>query len=318
MSDVLFVINDLATLQPEQSTAELIAACAERVDVWVTTTTGFAVTPNGIGVAAWRGGPANADFIANMIASPHTEIPLRAASSVWVRTNPGRDSRPSTAWLQMLLQVEDADVPVHNRPTGLLRAASKLHLGSLPAGTIPRTWSSDDPDRLCHFLDELAGPAVVKPSLGTRGSGVARVSPDTPNRRSILEQAVVDGPALLQDYLPQAPAGDIRIHVVNGELFEVDGHPCAVRRIPATGEWRSNVALGGTPMAAELTDAQRALVKQVGPVLVSQGLWHVGIDVVDDKVVECNVFSPGGLRDAGEFEGVNFIDALVDRFLEQN
>jgi glutathione synthase len=250
-----------------------------------------------------------------MRSSTWTELPIDALDAVWVRTNPGRDVRSPTAWMQLLLQVEDAGMLVRNTPTGLLRAASKLHLGTLPSGTVPRTWASADPERLSAFLDVLDGPAVVKPSLGTQGSGVVRLSPDTPDRAEILERAVATGPAVLQDYLPEAPLGDVRIHVVDGTILEVDGHPCAVRRVPASGEWRSNVALGGTPKPPKLTDAQRALVGRVGPVLVAQGLWHVGLDVVGDKVVECNVFSPGGLSDAGLFAGVDFATALVHRFL---
>ena len=142
-----------------------------------------------------------------------------------------------------------------------------------------------------------------------------RVSPDHPDRARILQRAVANGPALLQDYIPAAPEGDVRIHVVGGALLERDGQACAVRRVPAQGEWRSNVALGGRPTPATLTPAQRALVTQVSPILREQGLWHVGLDVVGDQIVECNVFSPGGLQDAGAFAGVDFVAEVVERFL---
>jgi glutathione synthase len=315
MRSVLFVINSLDTLRPHQSTAALIAACARQVPVWVTTTSGFSLSPGAIRVAAWRAGPNAQAAIDQMRATPATELTLGDVGAVWVRTNPGRAAGGSSTWLELLLQAEAGGVRIRNSPTGLVLTASKLHLGTLPAGTVPRTWASDDASRLSVFLDELAGPAVVKPALGTHGSGVVRISPDSPDRTAILERAVRDGPAILQDYLPDAPGGDVRIHVVGGELFEVAGHPCAVLRVPAPGEWRSNVALGGSPQRATLTAAQRALVARVGPVLARQGLWHVGLDVVGDKVVECNVFSPGGLGDASAFSGVDFTGVLVDRFL---
>lgn len=315
MRRVLFVVNDLETLRPEQSSADLMAACATQLEVWVTTTTGFAVTPSGASVGAWPFRMPHEDALVRMRGAPRTELLLERVDAVWVRTNPGRDVRPASSCLQLLLHAHDTGLLVRNSPRGLIRAASKLHLGSMPPGTIPRTWSSDDPERLSTFLDELGGSAVLKPSVGTRGDGVVRLSRDTPNRAAILAEAVVRGPALLQDYLPEAPAGDTRIHVVGGELLEIDGHPCAVQRVPAAGEWRSNVALGGTRRPTHLTDAQRALVAQVGPLLAEQGLWHVGLDVVGDKVVECNVFSPGGLRDASKFTGVDFTTTLVSRFL---
>ncbi|MFT7521717.1 MAG: glutathione synthase, partial [Kiritimatiellia bacterium] len=130
-----------------------------------------------------------------------------------------------------------------------------------------------------------------------------------------LNIATEGGPALLQDYLSDAPSGDVRIHVVDGELLQIDGRPCAVRRVPGEGEWRSNVALGGRATRPELSEAQRALVKRVGPILARQGLWHVGLDVVGDKIVECNVFSAGGIGDASRFAERDFARELVSRFL---
>jgi glutathione synthase len=76
------------------------------------------------------------------------------------------------------------------------------------------------------------------------------------------------------------------------------------------------VALGGVPRPAQLTQSQRDLAARVGPTLIGQGLWHVGLDVVGDRVVECNVFSPGGMGDAGAFARVDFIRPLVRRFLD--
>jgi glutathione synthase len=156
---------------------------------------------------------------------------------------------------------------------------------------------------------------VVKPATGTRGTGVLRMTPSTPDRAELLADSVAEGHALLQTYLPEAPEGDIRIHVIDGELLVVDGKECAVRRVPGKGEWRSNVALGGHAAPAALDDAHRALVRTVGPLLRAHGLWHVGLDVVGHKVVECNVFSPGGLRDAESFTQARFRAALVERFV---
>jgi glutathione synthase len=319
MRDLLFVVNELTGLTAIQTTAEFIAeAHRQGHRCWVTPWTGLSLTPRGLSVAAsaWPGGPASEEVLSTLRAAPWRERAASSFDAIWVRTNPGRATRPGMGWLQLLFQLEDQGIVIRNSPAGLLRAASKLHLGSLPVDTIARTWSSEDPERLGRFLDELAGPAVVKPAMGTRGSGVTRIWPDSANRAAILAEATRDGPALLQDYLPEAPAGDVRIHVVAGELLEADGQACAVLRVPGEGEWRSNVALGGTPTRTVLTGEQRALVRRVGPVLAAQGLWHAGLDVVGDKIVECNVFSPGGIGDASRFTGVDFARLLVSRFVE--
>ena len=233
MHELLFVVNALDELTVSQTTAELVAEASRQGHrCWVTPWTGLSVTPNGVSaeVYAWPGGPLSAAALEAFAASPWTERGARSFDAVWVRTNPGRATRPSQGWRQLLFQLEDQGIVVRNSPVGLLRAASKLHLGSLPADTIPRTWSSEDPIRLGRFLDELAGPAVLKPAIGTRGSGVVRIWPDSENREQVLLHATENGPALLQDYIAEAPEGDVRIQVVGGELLELDGCACAVRR----------------------------------------------------------------------------------------
>ena len=312
MPEVLFVINGIASLRAAQTTAELMAAVhALGHRAWVASMDDLGLAPSGVGVVAkpWSGS------LTAMRHAPLVEHPVSWFDGVWIRTNPGRAEQPRMGWLELLSQVADAGTVVRNDPHGLAGAASELHLGSLPPGTTPRTWSSASAERLEGFLDELDGAAVLQPVLGTRGNGVIRIDPGTPDRRAILEEAVQTGPVLLQDYLPEAPEGDVRIHLIGGEILEVNGRFCAVRRVPGVGEWRSNVALGGTPTRATLTPAQLEVARRVGAVVREQGLWHVGLDVVGDKVVECNVFSPGGLRDAGVFEGVDFITEAAQRFL---
>lgn len=311
MRSVLFVINELETLQPTQSTAALIAALADAGHTaWVCGTDELSLSPGGVVALArrWSGS------VSATRSAPRAAVPAGDLDAVWVRTNPGR-STSGQAWIQLLFQLEDAGVHVRNAPSGLLRAASKLHLGSLPPQAVPPTWASSDPAWLGGVLDAQGQTMVLKPALGTRGAGVVRLQPGAPGQAAQLAAATASGPALLQAYIPDAPAGDIRLHVVAGELFEVDGEVCAVARVPASGEWRSNVALGGTPTRAAVSDAHRALVASVGPVLRAHGLWHVGLDVVGGLVVECNVFSPGGLTDAAAFTGAPFVAALVERFL---
>lgn len=312
MRSVLFVVNDLETLKPVQSTAALIAALSEAGHTaWVCGTAELSLTPDGVVALArrWAGSVPATQEAAREV------VPSSALDGVWVRTNPGR-SVASPAWIQLLFQIADAGVCVRNDPAGLLRAASKLHLGSMPPGTVPKTWASSDPAWLGSVLDAQGEMMVLKPALGTRGEGVVRLRPDAPDRDALLSAATKNGPALLQGYLTDAPAGDIRLHVVNGELFEIDGAVCAVARVPASGEWRSNVALGGTPSPATISAAHRELIETVGPVLRAHGLWHVGLDVVGDRIVECNVFSPGGLTDAALFGGAPFVEALVERYLD--
>ncbi len=317
VTEVLFLVNAVEQATADQTTAGLVAAMSRRRSTWVTEIRGLRHTPGGLRVAVHPVPPTHDphDVPRALRAAPE-EHELAAFDALWVRLNPGRMAAAGMVGvLETLVQVEDAGVFVHNAATGLLRAASKLYLASLPADTIARTWSARDPGFLRACIAELDGPAVVKPAIGSRGGDVHLVPGDSAEVGALLERLVGLGPVLVQEYLPEARDGDLRVHLVGGKLLEAQGQAAAVRRVPAAGEWRSNVALGGTPAPGAPSPGQRRLVERVGPILARHGLWHVGLDIVGDRVVECNVFSPGGLADASRFAAISFEDLVVERFL---
>lgn len=316
MTDVLFLINALDQLTAAQTTAALIAEAARRARTWVAEPRGLVHTPGGVVIDAVRVHTTEAQQVPRALRAERVVQPAATFDGAWIRLNPGRAQPDQLAGvLETLLQLEDAGVPCRNAPGGLLRSASKLYLCGLPADVVPPTWCARDLPTLRSCIEDAGNPAVVKPALGTRGEGVHRITPDTPELDALLEGLLRQGPVLVQAYLPEAPQGDVRIHLVEGRLLTCDGAAAMVRRIPASGEWRSNVALGGTPEPAVPTPQLQHLIERVGPVLAAHGLWHVGLDVVGDRVVECNVFSPGGLTDARRFTGQPFEAELVERFL---
>lgn len=317
MSRVLFLVNSLEQAHPNQTTVGLISRASHVTPTWVASLDAISHTPGGLSVRCVPIVGADPADVPHLLAGPAVTRDARSFDAVWVRLNPGRLPPASIVGvLETLTALRDAGLVVRNAPEGLLRAASKTFLTSLPLDCVAPSWSSRDPEFLRACVVALGGPAVVKPAVGTQGGGVTKVDGDSPALLPLLEKLVQEGPVIVQGYLPDAPQGDVRIHVVNGRVLEVGGHAAAVRRVPQHGEWRSNVALGGMPVPAELTPAQRRLVARIGPVLTRLGLWHVGLDVVGDRAVEVNVFSPGGLPDAERFTGQPFQDAVVRAFLD--
>ncbi|MCB9177780.1 MAG: hypothetical protein H6648_11550 [Caldilineae bacterium] len=198
-----------------------------------------------------------------------------------------------------------------NAPAGLSRAASKLYLARLPAATRPRTLVASEAAALRGFVAEAPGPAVLKPLSGTRGAGVFRVTPEEPNLGAILESLLAAGPVMAQDWVPGAEAGDTRVLLLDGRPLELGGQLAAIRRVPAAGDFRSNLHAGGRAEPAALDAAARATLAAIGPGLVADGLRLVGVDLIGDQVIELNVFSTGGLRDAERFSGQDFSDRVV-------
>ncbi|MYB88580.1 MAG: glutathione synthase, partial [Proteobacteria bacterium] len=132
---------------------------------------------------------------------------------------------------------------------------------------------------------------------------------DDPNRGVILETATQHGTrtVMAQKLIAEYREGDKRILLIGGEPV-----PYALVRIPAEGELRANLAKGGTPKAAALSERDRWICEQIGPELQARQLDFVGIDVIGDYLTEINVTSPTGIRELDKMCGLNIAATLFD------
>lgn len=119
------------------------------------------------------------------------------------------------------------------------------------------------------------------------------------------------GYVIAQEYLPAATEGDVRLFLMNGRPLKRGDTYAAVRRVPAEGELRSNMHVNGRPAAAVVTPAMLAVAEEMRPKLVRDGMFLVGLDVVGDKLVEVNVFTPGALPEIAELTSIDFSEDIV-------
>jgi len=155
------------------------------------------------------------------------------------------------------------------------------------------------------------GDVVLKPLGGRAGQGVVRSHASAPGFKALLELVTNQQtlPVMVQAFLPAVTAGDKRILLVNGEPLG------AVNRKPAPGEFRSNLAVGGEPEATELSDQERRICAELAPALQAEGLFFVGIDVIDGRLSEINVTSPTGVREVERLGGIALADHTMARLL---
>lgn len=132
------------------------------------------------------------------------------------------------------------------------------------------------------------------------------------NVNQIIETIVRDGYVVAQEYLEAAKEGDVRLFVMNGQPLEVDGHHAAFRRVNESKDVRSNMHAGGEARPVKVTDEMKRLVEIVKPKLIADGMFLVGLDIVGEKIMEVNVFSPGGLGSASHIEEVDFAAAVIE------
>ncbi|MFH1728787.1 MAG: glutathione synthetase [Pseudomonadota bacterium] len=207
-------------------------------------------------------------------------------------------------------------VIVLNDPNGLAKATNKMYFHQFPEEVRPKTLITRDRSEIKDFADENQ-TVVLKPVQGSGGKNVFLVKPeDRSNINQMIDAISRDGYIIAQEYLKAAEAGDVRLFMVNGRAFKYKNKYAAFRRTRTGGDMRSNIHAGGTLVQAQVTDEMLRIVDIVRPKLVFDGMFMVGLDIVGDKLMEINVFSPGGFGSAQKFEKVNFSIELI-HVLEQ-
>ena len=199
-----------------------------------------------------------------------------------------------------------------NHPGHVRNAPEKIFVTEF-AEFMPPTMISRNVADITAFRDEYRD-IIVKPLFGNGGAGVFHLKPDDENLTSLLETLLLSSrePLMIQGYLPAIRAGDKRIILVDGEAIG------AINRIPAAGEARANLHVGGRAEPVKLTPRERDICDALGPVLKQRDLIFVGIDVIGDSLTEINVTSPTGLQELKRFDGTDgpalIWDAIERRF----
>ena len=196
---------------------------------------------------------------------------------------------------------------VVNDPASVRNAPEKLLVTHFP-GVQPPTLVTRDMDAILDFRGRYPD-MILKPLYGGGGSGVARLKPDDSNLDAMLELhfAISRDPVICQAFLPAVTKGDKRILIVDGEPVG------AINRVPAEGQIRSNLRVGGSAEAVDLTARDRELCGIIGPTLKAQGLMFVGVDVIGDYLTEINVTSPTGAQQLKRFTGIDATAIMWDR-----
>lgn len=211
----------------------------------------------------------------------------------------------------LLSLVDEQKCFVMNNPKGLREANEKLYALRFPE-QIPQTLVTSDIQRLKEFMKELGGEMIIKPLDGCGGSGVFYLNEQDRNTNSILEAATENGQKLVmgQRYLPEIRQGDKRIIVLNGEPLG------AVLRVPLESETRGNIHVGGQCVRTELTARDLEICEALARLLIADGLYFVGLDVIGGFLTEVNVTSPTGIQEINALDGVR-LEARVIDFIEQ-
>ena len=231
-------------------------------------------------------------------------LDLHAFDVVWLRQDPPFDMGYITT--THLLDLLKPDALVVNDPFWVRNYPEKLLMLQFPE-LIPPTTIARDLNTLKAFR-AIHADVIVKPLYGNGGAGVFRLTPEDRNIASLHElfTSINTEPLIIQKFLPDVSNGDKRVILVDGEAVG------AINRVPAAGETRSNMHVGGRPEKVGLTARDLEICAAIGPILRGKGQVFVGIDVIGDYLTEINVTSPTGLQELQRFDGTNVASLIWD------
>lgn len=316
------IVNDVAVEDPTYTTVHL-AFRAQQLGhtVYFTDVGKLIYFPEGhMGARAYavEGEVSSAEDYLTALQHADNEAQVITADDLdvlWIRNDPSDDieTRP---WAQMASVVfgkvaMQQGVIVLNHPDTLFNCQNKMYFQYFPEVVRPRTLITRRADDVQRFYEEQDHRIVIKPLQGSGGKDVFLLKEDETNLHSIVDAVARNGYVIAQEYLPQASEGDVRLIVMNGRALQHSGQYVAVRRRNADGDFRSNISAGGHAEHIDVDDTMLRLVDQVRPKLLQDGVFMVGLDIVGDKLMEVNVFSPGGIYEAVAVEGTDFYEPVI-------
>ncbi len=237
--------------------------------------------------------------------------PLSELDVVLMRKDPPFDMEYIYA-TYLLERAEQAGVLVVNKPQSLRDANEKMYTAWFPQ-CCPPTVVTREMSRLYEFLN-VEKEIIVKPLDGMGGVSIFRVTEGEANTNVIFETMTRHESRFImaQRFLPEIRDGDKRVLLINGEPL-----PYALARVPAEGDARGNLAAGATGVGVELSERERWIAAQVGPVVREKGLMFVGLDVIGEHLTEINVTSPTCIRELDAIYGLDIGAQLMDAIAAQ-
>ncbi len=319
---IAFIVNDIKTEKAGYTTIYLALTAHKRGHkVYVAGVGGLGYSADGHMMAKSRTVgdqifKTKETFLKALLASEPVTISSLDLDVLFLRNDPSEDIN-NRNWAQnapyIFGQIAMRDgVIVLNHPQSLANAINKMYFQHFPETLRPRTIVTRDPKEIEQFFIEQKEKMILKPLQGSGGKNIFVVDKNSKaNMNQIIEAISLDGFVIAQEYLPDAVNGDTRFFLMNGVPLEIKGKYAALRRINKEGDIRSNLHAGGKGDHADVNQEMLDLVKILKPKLIKDGMFLVGVDIVGNKLMEINVFSPGALNMISVMTDSDFGTAII-------
>ncbi|UTW62622.1 glutathione synthase [bacterium SCSIO 12741] len=315
--NICFIMYPWEQADDRDSTVKMVHEAALRKHTVAITTPGALTIRNSV-TSAFCQVVIKADKVASKTSAFFKKVrfrdqllPLAGFDIIFMRANPPIDNIA----LNFLDSVRN-DVFIVNDIQGLREANNKLYTAAFDDPNneiIPVTHVSKNKTYLKKVIQESKSERMImKPLNGMGGSGVIVIEKNaTQNINSLLDFYIAgkDGEksyVIIQEFVEGAEQGDVRVLMLNGKPMG------AFRRVPAKDDIRSNLSAGGRMEKHHLTRQEKKVCEIIGPKLVADGLYFVGLDIINGKLIEVNVCSPGGVVAISNLNRTNIAAKILD------
>lgn len=319
-----FLVNDIATEKATYTTTRIAMEAARRGhETWMISANGFTYDLDEH-IRAWahtapvRHYRSTTTFLSTLREEKQTpeRITVDNLDVLMLRSDPaietGYRAWTKTAGIIFGRVAQRSGLMVLNDPDGLAEALDKMYVHQLPRNIRPRAIITRSRDDVVAFVKEMGGTALLKGMQGTGNQSVFLVTPDNrANLNQMVEAITRDDYVIVEEYVPAAEAGSTRLFLMNGEPLRYRGKYAAFQWVRKGDEIRTNIRAPGSTAKVEIIDAHLQIAEAVRPRLVQDGMFLAGLHIVGDKLLDIDVFSPGGLGVAQEYEKVNFGGAVI-------
>jgi len=261
------------------------------------------------------------DLITHLRQQNLTYQPAEALDILWIRFDPTLEMQPRP-WapnfaLQFAERIKRSGKLVVNDPQTLAFHSNKIYLQDFSEDVRPPAVVTRDYADVVNFMSDHP-KIILKPVQGSTGKNVFYADAShIMNLRQIVDVLAMDGYFVVQQYLPKAQQGDLRVYLLDGEPIEIDGQYAILHRCPAPDTIRSNIHQGGEGTAGVMTPAVAQVIEKVKEKLAFDGMYFVGLDLVGTELLEINVNCAGGLAITNEVCQRNFAPAIIDHLIQK-
>jgi glutathione synthase len=319
---IAFIVNDIFTEKPVYTTIYLAFSAHKRGhSVFVASVGDIGYSADGHMVVKSRSAGEQIfkscdTYLKALLKSEVIKLTSQDLDVLFLRNDPSEDLNrrnwaQSAPYIFSQIAIRDG-VIVLNHPNSLSEAINKMYFQHYPEILRPKTIITRDPLEIEEFYVAQKQKMILKPLQGSGGKNVFVVDKNSKaNMNQIIEAISLDGFVIAQEYLPEAKFGDTRFFLMNGVPLEVKGKYAALKRTNKDGDIRSNLHAGGKGGLAEVNQEMLDLVKILKPKLIQDGMFLVGVDIVGNKLMEINVFSPGTLNLISSLSEADFGCAVI-------